>query len=184
VFEIQEVLMNPAMTQSELVQALEVRHQEVGDYFLSLSEATFLADTAPKWNPAQHLIHLTRANSRIAQGFQARDALPNNDSGQAKSYEVVRETYIAALQQAPSELLEKNGAAVQVEANSSQQQILEAYRQAAIGLRQAIQTWTEADLDAKAMPHPLLGLLSVREMLEFALYHDLHHLEGVRKTLG
>ncbi len=175
--------MNPAMTQTELVQALEVRHEEVSEYFSSLPEATLLADTAPKWNPAQHLIHLTRANSRIAQGFQARDALPNNDSGQIRSYEVVRETYIAALQQAPSALLEKNGAAVQVEADSSQHQILEAYRQAGTGLRQAMQTWTEADLDAKAVPHPLLGLLSVREMLEFALYHDLHHLGGVRKTL-
>jgi hypothetical protein len=176
--------MKPAMTQAELVQALEARHNEVGDYFSNLSEATLLADAAPKWNPAQHLIHLTRANSRIAQGFQARDALPNNESGQAKSYEVVRETYLTALTQAPSELLAKNGATVQVETNSSQAQILEAYQQAGTGLRQGIQTWTEAELDAKAMPHPLLGLLSVREMLEFALYHDLHHLEGVRKTLG
>jgi DinB superfamily len=184
VFENQEVVMNPAMTQSELVQALEARHKQVGEYFSSLPEETFLADTVPKWNPAQHLIHLTRANSRIAQGFQARDALPNNDSGQAKSYEVVRETYLTALAHAPSELLAKNGAAVQVEANPSQSQILEAYQQAGTNLRQGIQAWTEAELDAKAMPHPLLGLLSVREMLEFALYHDLHHLEGVRKTLG
>jgi DinB superfamily len=184
VFENQEVFMNPAMTQAELVQALEARHKEVGDYFSNLSEETFLAETAPKWNPGQHLIHLTRANSRIAQGFQARDSLPNNDSGQAKSYEVVRETYLATLSHAPSELLAKNGAAVQVEANSSQSQILEAYQRAGTGLKQGVQTWTEAELDAKAMPHPLLGLLSVREMLEFALYHDLHHLEGVRKTLG
>jgi DinB superfamily len=176
--------MNPAMTQTELVQALEAGHMEVSRYFSSLPEETFLADTAPKWNPAQHLIHLTRANSRIAQGFQARDALPNNESGQAKSYEVVRETYLTALANAPSELLAKNGSAVQVEANSSHSQILAAYQQAGTNLRQGIQTWTEAELDAKAMPHPLLGLLSVREMLEFALYHDLHHLEGVRKTLG
>jgi hypothetical protein len=175
--------MNPAMTQTELVQALEARHQEVSEYFSSLPEATLLADTAPKWNPAQHLIHLTRANSRIAQGFQARDALPNNESGQAKSYEVVREMYLSALAHVPSELLAKNGAAVQVEANSSQSQILEVYQQAGSILRQGIQTWTEAEMDAKAMPHPLLGLLSVREMLEFTLYHDLHHLEGVRKTL-
>jgi DinB superfamily len=176
--------MNPAMTQAELVQALEARHQEVAAYFPNLPEATLLADTSPKWNPAQHLIHLTRANSRIAQGFQARDALPDNGSGHSKPYELVRESYLAALDQAPKALLEKNGAAVQVETNSSHTQILEAYQQATSGLRQAMQTWTETDLDAKAMPHPLLGLLSVREMLEFALYHDQHHLEGVRKSLA
>ncbi len=176
--------MNPAMTQAKLVQALEARHNEVVDYFSSLPEATLLADTAPKWNPAQHLIHLTRSNSRIAQGFQARHALPNHKTGQSRSYETVHDTYIANLAQAPSELLAKNGAAVQIEAGSSRDQILEAYRNAGNALRGGIQTWMEAELDSKAMPHPLLGLLSVREMLEFALYHDLHHLEGVRKTLG
>ena len=176
--------MNPAMTQAELVQALEARHQEVGEFFAGLPEATLLANTAPTWNPAQHLIHLTRANSRIAQGFQARDALPDNNSGHSRPYEVVRESYLAALKQAPSELLAKNGAAVQVEANTGRAQILEAYKQATSGLRQAMQTWSETDLDAKAMPHPLLGVISVREMLEFTLYHDLHHLEGVRKSLA
>jgi uncharacterized damage-inducible protein DinB len=176
--------MNPAMTQVELLQALEARQNELHSFFSGIPEQAFLADSSPKWNPAQHLIHLTKSGSRIAQGLQAKDQLPNFDQPSSRGYETIRDTYIAMLKQAPTELLAKVGAAVQVEPNSSQQQILEAYHQAGTGLRQGVQTWTEADLDAKAMPHPLLGLLSVREMLEFMVYHDLHHLEGVRKSLG
>jgi hypothetical protein len=69
--------MNPAMTQSELVQALEARHEEVGAYFSSLPERTFLGETAPKWNPAQHVIHLSKISIRVRQGLQAREQLPN-----------------------------------------------------------------------------------------------------------
>jgi DinB superfamily len=175
--------MNPAMTQSELVQALEARHEEVGAYFSSLPERTFLGETAPKWNPAQHVIHLSKISIRVRQGLQAREQLPNQ-SQVSRNYEQIRETYLTSLNQAPASLLEKVGASVQIEPGSSQAQIIEAYLQAGKSLCAATHTWTETELDAKAMPHLALGTISVREMLEFVVYHDLHHLEGVRKTLG
>jgi hypothetical protein len=176
--------MNPSMTQAELVQALAARQNELQTYFSSIPEDVFLADQGPKWNPAQHLIHLTKSGSRIAQGLQASDQLPNHETQAPRGYETIRDTYLATLKLAPAELLAKVGASIQVETGSSQAQIIEKYLLAGKQLREAAQTWSETELDAKAMPHPLLGLLSVREMLEFALYHDLHHLEGVRKTLG
>jgi hypothetical protein len=173
--------MNPVMTQAELVQALEARQNELNAFFSSIPEQDFLADVSPKWNPAQHLIHLTKSGSRIAQGLHAKDQLPNFDQSSSRGYEEIRDTYLAALKQAPAELLAKVGASTKVEAGSSQAQILEAYLLAGKQLRDAVQTWSESDLDAKAMPHPVLGSISIREMLEFVVYHDLHHLEGVRK---
>jgi hypothetical protein len=184
VFETQEVFMNPTMTQAELVQALEARQNELNTFFSSISEQDFLADMAPKWNPAQHLIHLTKSGSRIAQGLQARDQLPNHETQVSRGYEAIRDTYIATLKQAPAELLAKVGASIRVEADSSQAQIVKAYIQAGTNLREAAQTWSETELDAKAMPHPVLGSISIREMLEFVVYHELHHLNGVRSTLS
>jgi DinB superfamily len=182
VFEIQEVVMNPAMTRTELIQALEARQNELNTFFSSIHEHEFLADKSPKWNPAQHLIHLTKSGSRIAQGLQARDQLPNHETP-SRAYEVIRDTYLATLKQAPADLLAKVGASVQVETGSSQAQITQAYLQAGKQLREAAQSWSETDLDAKAMPHPVLGNVSIREMLEFVVYHDLHHLEGVRNSV-
>jgi hypothetical protein len=34
------------------------------------------------------------------------------------------------------------------------------------------------------MPHPLLGKLTVREMLLFTLYHNLHHVQNVARRKG
>jgi DinB superfamily len=175
--------MNPAMTQAELVQALEARQNELNSFFSSIPEEVFLADNSPKWNPAQHLIHLTKSGSRIAQGLQAKNQLPNHETP-SRAYEVISDTYLATLKQAPAELLAKVGASIQVEIGSDQAQIIQAYLLAGKQLREAVQSWTDSDLDSKSMPHPVLGSISIREMLEFVVYHDLHHLEGVRKNLG
>ncbi len=47
------------------------------------------------------------------------------------------------------------------------------------GLVGKIPGWSEAALDRYRLPHPLLGKLTVREMLFFTLYHNAHHLDQV-----
>ena len=44
--------------------------------------------------------------------------------------------------------------------------------------------WSEAELDTRAVMHPLLGSLTMREMLYFMLYHDAHHATVVSIKLG
>jgi hypothetical protein len=43
---------------------------------------------------------------------------------------------------------------------------------------------SQSALDRWRLPHPLLGRLTVREMLFFTLCHNRHHLEGVRRKLA
>jgi hypothetical protein len=39
--------------------------------------------------------------------------------------------------------------------------------------------WPERALDRHLLPHPLMGLLTIREMLAFTVYHTAHHLRRV-----
>jgi uncharacterized damage-inducible protein DinB len=41
--------------------------------------------------------------------------------------------------------------------------------------------WSEANMDYHVLPHPLLGPLSVREMLFFTVYHNTHHVLNVQR---
>lgn len=41
--------------------------------------------------------------------------------------------------------------------------------------------WSERDLDKYVLPHPLLGNLTVRNMLQFAAYHLEHHLNILKR---
>ncbi len=38
-----------------------------------------------------------------------------------------------------------------------------------------VDSFSEAQLDALILPHPLLGKLTLREMLYFTIYHVQHH---------
>jgi len=46
-------------------------------------------------------------------------------------------------------------------------------------LSAAVRRWDEAALDRYQLPHPILGKLTVREMLYFTLYHLGHHAQIV-----
>ena len=54
--------------------------------------------------------------------------------------------------------------------------ILDRLAAANAALIAAIGRWSDADLDRYQMPHPLLGKITVREMLFFTVYHQHHHM--------
>lgn len=47
----------------------------------------------------------------------------------------------------------------------------------------AVSGWREWPLDRLRLPHPALGRLTVREMLFFTLYHNLHHVRNVERRI-
>ena len=69
-----------------------------------------------------------------------------------------------------------------LDARSLIQEIDALDKRAGDSLVTAVGKWRERDLDKYRLPHPVLGKISVREMLFFTHYHDLHHLEIVRRA--
>jgi hypothetical protein len=53
--------------------------------------------------------------------------------------------------------------------------ILAQWRSVGADLVAGLGRWSEPALDRHLLPHPLLGKLTVREMLFFTLYHNVHH---------
>ena len=70
----------------------------------------------------------------------------------------------------------------QTKPEEAQQKMLERWKSSSKDLANAVQKWREADLDRYRLPHPILGRITVREMLMFTLYHNLHHMETHMET--
>jgi len=47
-----------------------------------------------------------------------------------------------------------------------------------------INTYSEQQLDTFILPHPLLGKVTLREMMYFTIYHAEHHLKQAIKNAG
>ena len=55
--------------------------------------------------------------------------------------------------------------------------LIEKYAEQKQELITKIEKQSEADLDKYILPHPLLGKITLREMLYFTIHHNEHHLE-------
>lgn len=60
-------------------------------------------------------------------------------------------------------------------------EIMEQFPRVNAELRTNIARWTDDSLDRFQLPHPLLGKLTVREMLFFTLYHQRHHRDVIER---
>jgi hypothetical protein len=59
-------------------------------------------------------------------------------------------------------------------------ELLNEWSKANEELLSIVEKWDESELDRYLLPHPLIGKLTIREMIFFTIYHNLRHasLEG------
>ena len=63
-------------------------------------------------------------------------------------------------------------------------EIMTAWTAATVDLQNALRRWPEAALDRQRLPHPIIGMLTVREILGFTVYHTAHHLRRIAERAG
>jgi hypothetical protein len=175
-------ILKEKMTSTDILNKLESGQNDIAIFFDGLDDKIFFDGTDERWGPAQHLAHLTFTHKRVARGFVAKDLLPEY-SGEPKNYDEVVANYLAALQRASSGGFLANNPFAAKSESTDKKAVIEEFVQTTKGLRDAARLWSEAELDTKGMQHPLIGMLSVREMLLFMIYHNQHHLSGVQKII-
>ncbi|MCC6348666.1 MAG: DinB family protein [Candidatus Eisenbacteria bacterium] len=168
----------------EILAALEANSREIEDFFGGLPNEAFFSGDEQHWGPAHHLSHLSIAHRRVGRGLSTPAKLPRHESARSRTFDQMREAYRARLAQVPPEQLRPNPLPPSIEPGASQRALVDEYRDAAAAMRAAATAWSEDDCDSRAMPHPILGWLSAREMLFFFVHHDRLHLENVRGRLG
>lgn len=105
-------------------------------------------------------------------------------AAESRRYAEVRAVYLAALAgggAASGRYVPPAG--VPEDPEASRARALNGWRRTGDRLVARVGKWRENALDTYRLPHPLLGKMSVREMLFFTHYHDGHHLELVRRGL-
>ncbi len=168
------------MNQSELSKAFTKQQQQLGNFFSNVHKTKFFVAQSGKWSPAEHVGHLTLTLERMAFGFTQKDKLEAYAVA-PRSYETIQKLYRSTLEQATAAgFLVDNPFAAKLEEGATQKAIVTDFARASQALRDAFNKWSDEELDGLGMQHPLIGLLSAREMLYFCLIHNAHHWHGVR----
>ena len=170
------------MATDALLDAVRLQADRVSELVNRLPAEMWERGDVAQWGPPQHLAHLTRSHERTAQGFALRERLPQHEAGTSRSYAEVKSAYLSALATVPSSALQPNPIPPEVPQNWTREEALAAFQVSLETLATSVTPWSDAELDARALPHPLLGLISGRELLHFTAYHAEHHRAGIKRS--
>lgn len=151
----------------------------------ALPDAQFFAPQGSAWSPAEHVRHLTQSSAPLAQGLRLPRWLLRlrfgGGPGRSRTFTELRDHYLASLAAggraggkfvpSPEPLPAAPG--------ERRREIMTEWTRITVELQNAIGRWPESALDGLALPHPLLGPLTVREMLAFTVFHTSHHLRRI-----
>jgi hypothetical protein len=164
----------------EIIEALETAHEAAVAYWSSFTTPEFFKPIGAHWSPAEHVRHLTRSMAPLLPVLRVPRVALRFAFGAAtrpsRSFDQIESLYAKALADGGT-----SGRFAPPPDHTAQDlvrrdAIMDAHSETLRGLTQAMERWTELQLDAHRLPHPLLGKLTVREMMLFTLLHNQHHV--------
>ena len=174
-------------SREQIRDALIDQEEEIAEYLGGLSIEEFFADQGRHWSPAGHMRHLNKSVRAVANGVrQTRIALMafGRARGGSRSYADVVDTYRAALDAGgKAGKFGPSDRASDLPPDEWRLQIMDHWRDSNEQLRTALEGWSEKALDRYRLPHPLIGKLTLRELLFWTLYHNAHHARRIAERL-
>ena len=164
-----------------LVSELRRVHMDVRQFYMIPVEL-FVAQQGDEWSPAENLVHLVKSISAVKKGLDYPKLLLRMRFGVSakgsRSYEAIQESYLAAMARgvkASGPYVPPTPPGVD-EAPAYHQRLIDKWTSLNADLISALHRWKEHDLDRYLLPHPVLGNLTIREMIFFTIYHSQRHI--------
>ncbi len=133
-----------------------------------------------KWSAAQHVQHINTGIRPLVKYLMLPKPYIAETYGQpeqpTRSYDELFTTYsnrIKAGAVATGKFLPEDDANINLTIE------IETGKGILAALIDALANWTEEEQDLYVCPHPLLGMLTVREILYFTIFHAQHHCRSV-----
>lgn len=172
------------MDKQTIKDKLYKNHQSFISYLNTLTNQEFLDCKNDKWTPGQQLEYIFLGVKPVRQILGLPKFILKLIWGQAnresKSYDDFVKKYLLKLENGgratgrfiPKTVSKEKGLRLKNDLKNEVDKL-------ALKLNKL----TEVDLDKYILPHPLLGKLTIREMLYFTIYHVSHHEELTKRDL-
>ncbi len=173
------------MTRQAIIQTLRERHIKFADDILNLSESNFLFAPNGKWTAGQQLEHIYRAVNALVLPFWLPKFVLKIAFGTAnrpsRDYDALVAKYHAKLADGGR----ASGRFVPPSVDYNEREMVRSrLLQSVEKLCKALEGYSEEDLDRYILPHPLLGKITLREMMYFTAYHVEHHAALTQRNLS
>jgi hypothetical protein len=171
-------------TREAIIGLLQQVRNEAASIYSDMALDIFFTGSVNAWSPAQNLEHLIKSVKPVALAMRLPKRILQLLFGTApassRSFHEIIEEYLSQLANGA----QATGCYLPTQASPTSDQetvkakLLSRWTRIEQELLDAIKTWHESELDRYVLPHPILGKLTVREMLFFTLYHARRHLQA------
>lgn len=164
------------MDKSELKAALIKSYQHFINYVddLTLDEYDFAPEG--KWTAGQQTEHLIKSTNPIVKGLSLPKFILKLKFGKAnrtsKTYDELVSKYHTKLEQGGKSTDKYSPS--KVPGSLRQKKSKQLLRNIEV-INSKLEAWSEQDLDSFIVAHPLLGKITIRELMYFTSYHAHHH---------
>ncbi len=171
----------------EVRASLGKLHREILSFLGEMSDEEFLARQGEHWSPAEHIRHLVTAVRAVAGGMAVPKIVLALRFGVtfkgSRSFEQIRDLYRAAIAAGGKAAGRYDPAKrrIDMEPEDLRAFVMQRWARAGDELDSAVESWSERALDRHRAKHPLLGMMTVRELLYFTLYHNAHHARRIKE---
>lgn len=173
------------MDKQALIVALTANHNAFIDYLHELPVEEYLFSHEQKWTAGQQQAHIVLCVKPLVQVFsmdkEAIAQMFGRSDRSSRTYDALFADYLQKLNEGGK----APGRFVPEPVSADQQKLLnEKLDKLVKELCAKIETFTEEELDGLFIPHPLLGNLTLREMLYNAICHVEHHHAAAKRNIS
>ncbi len=173
------------MNKPAIIATLRENHQLFINYMSALSNEDFVAERNGKWTAGQHTDHIIRSIKPLNLGLMLPGILLQLVFGKANRPSKSYDELVAKYKQKLSEGGRATAAFIpQTITAAHKERLLKELQVRSEKLCRQVNGFSESQLDNLVAPHPLLGKVTIREMLYFTAYHVLHHQALAEKNLA
>jgi len=172
------------MEKKAIIDILKQRHHAFGKIVDTLSKEDFEANRQLKWSAGQELDHILKSLQPFSD-ILANKAFIATKFGKGNGISSDYETLVARYKNKLAEGGKAFGPFLPKKVSwDEKESLINQLNQLTANISESLQNYTEEELNELLLPHPLLGKISIREMLYFTNYHVTHHQNNMRKNLG
>jgi len=171
------------MEKSEIQRRLSENHDAFAAFIKGLSEIVANNALPGKWTPVRQLDHIVKSVAPVALAFAFPKILLRltfvKGAQSYSTYDDLVNAYKARLAAGA-----KAARRFVPDTSNDRSRLLQNLEHLVQTLNKRIERFSEDELDQHQLPHPILGKITLREMLYFTIYHvEHHHLQVNRNAL-
>ena len=161
--------------------SIDKAFEEVISFIQKQDDDLFETSVEEKWSTAEQLEHLIKSVTPINLGLVLPKKVLKWKYGTTDrdemDYDRLKELYQSKLAEGAKATKPYIPNRIPV---SKKMELLRKYRSEKEKLIKALNKWDEKVISEIVAPHPILGNLTIRELMFFTVYHNYHHLESIK----